>query len=96
MLTVVRQLPWFSQEFTLSISAQDGGGQTSQAPAQVTISLVDPSSQSTPVFTESLYNFQIAEDAGTMSYVGQVEASVQGNAAHLFFLILVSYFVKST
>ena len=75
---MVRRLPSTNQVFTLEISARDGNGQASQSSASVTISLVDANSQATPVFSETLYHFQIREDIGSRSYVGTVEAAARG------------------
>ena len=76
---MVRRLPNSNQVFSLEISARDGNGQASQSTASVTISLVDINSQNTPVFSETLYHFQIPEDIGVRSYVGTVEAAARGN-----------------
>ena len=78
VITVVRRLPNTKQVFSLQISARDGAGQESQSTASVTISLVDTNSQTTPVFSETLYHFQVAEDVGVRSYVGTVEAAARG------------------
>ncbi|XP_055081161.1 protocadherin-23 [Periophthalmus magnuspinnatus] len=57
----------------LSISAQDGGGLTSSAPAEVTVHVLS-SSQAPAVFQRSHYTFSIPEDTPAGTSVGSVHA----------------------
>ncbi len=75
---MVRRLPGSAEVFALQVTARDGGGEASPTPASVTISLVDPLTQLTPVFSETLYHFTLQEDVGVRSYVGTVEAAARG------------------
>lgn len=63
--------------FTLYIMAADGGGRTSALPANVTLIIVQDTSQ-LPRFDESLYQFEVDENSPEGTAVNTVQATVGG------------------
>ncbi|XP_005113423.2 protein dachsous, partial [Aplysia californica] len=70
-----QQLPPGERVFRLHVLATDGGGLTSPDPAQVTVSVISGAVH-TPVFSPTMFNFSVAEDALPGRVVGQVQATL--------------------
>ena len=74
-MSLTQQLPPGEREFNLHILATDGGGLTSHKPAQVTVSVISGAVHP-PVFSPTMFNFSVSEDAAPGRLVGQVQATL--------------------
>jgi hypothetical protein len=69
-------LPSEEKVYTLQVTATDGGGLTSQSPAQVYISITGQNSHP-PVFDHLTYSFSVPENTVHGTTVGTIRATVQ-------------------
>ncbi|WAR00850.1 DS-like protein [Mya arenaria] len=85
-ISVHQSLPSTEQLYRLVVDARDGGGLGSAQRAQVYIS-VTGQGYNPPVFLESMYRFQIAEDVGENFEIGTVVATYAGSSKGISYSI---------
>ena len=79
-MSLVKSLPLQAMEYHLKILATDGGGLTSQEPAEVTVGVITKDVPP-PVFSPTMFNFSVKETVQIGTLVGQVEATLEDDVA---------------